>query len=68
MATFETCYKEPAWQRGAAAKKMAAKARKVGGQLVAEPESFFVVGREGPLEEGDEERAKEWARALLEGL
>jgi len=47
---------------------MGRKARKFGGQLVVPAESFFVVGREGPLEEGEEERAKQWARAILDGM
>jgi flavodoxin len=68
VAVFETCYRDPAWQRGAAARKMGRKARKFGGRLAVPAESFFVVGREGPLEEGEEERAKQWARAILEGV
>jgi menaquinone-dependent protoporphyrinogen IX oxidase len=68
VAAFETCYRNPRWQRGAAARKLARKARKFGGRLVVPAESFFVVGREGPLEEGEEERARQWARAILEGL
>ena len=68
VAVFETCYRNPRWQRGAAARKLARKARKFGGRLVVPAESFFVVGREGPLEEGEEERARQWARAILEGL
>jgi menaquinone-dependent protoporphyrinogen IX oxidase len=69
VAVFETCYRDPAWQRGAAAREMGRKARKFGGQLVAPAESFFfVVGREGPLEEGEEGRARQWARAILDRM
>jgi flavodoxin len=68
VAVFETCYRNPRWQRGAAAGKLGRKARKFGGQLVVPVESFFVVGREGPLEEGEEERAKQWAHTILEEL
>jgi menaquinone-dependent protoporphyrinogen IX oxidase len=68
VAVFETCYRNPRWQRGAAARKLARKARKFGGRLVAPAESFFVVGREGPLEEGEEERARQWAYTILEGM
>jgi flavodoxin len=68
VAAFETCYRNPRWQRGAAARKLARKARKFGGRLVMPTESFFVVGREGPLEEGEEERARQWAHTILEGL
>ncbi len=35
--------------------------QKYGVNLVVPPESFFVVGHKGPLEEGETERAKEWA-------
>jgi flavodoxin len=66
VAVFETCYREPRWQRGAAARKLGRKARKFGGRQIVPPESFFVAGREGPLEEGEEERARQWARAILE--
>lgn len=68
MAVFETCYRDPRWQRGAASRKLARKARKHGGRLVVPPESFFVVGREGPLEEGEEERARQWAHAILQEI
>jgi menaquinone-dependent protoporphyrinogen IX oxidase len=68
VAVFETCYRNPRWQRGAAARRLARKARKFGGRLVVPAESFFVVGREGPLEEGEEERARQWAHAILEGM
>lgn len=68
VAVFETCYRDPAWQRWAAARKMGRKARKFGGRLVVEAESFFVVGREGPLEAGEVERARQWARAILDGV
>ena len=68
VAVFETCYRDPRWQRGAASRKMARKARRRGGRLVVPPESFFVVGREGPLEEGEEERARQWAHAILQEI
>jgi hypothetical protein len=34
--------------------------------LVAPAQYFYVEGREGPLEEGEVSRAKEWARKLAE--
>ena len=37
-----------------------------GGTLVLEPEGFIVLDREGPLMEGEEARAAEWAKSLLE--
>jgi hypothetical protein len=36
--------------------------------VVAEPEQFFVTGTEGPLEEGELERAKRWGQQLGRGL
>jgi len=39
--------------------------RKLGGKRVARPETFFVAGREGPLFDGELERAQAWAAALI---
>jgi hypothetical protein len=41
------------------------KMRKLGGKQVARPETFFVSGREGPLFDGELERAGVWAAALF---
>jgi len=49
---------------GYAAKPIADRLQKKGGNLVAEPEGFFVEDSEGPLREGELERAAEWARKL----
>jgi len=35
-----------------------------GGTPAAEPQAFFVSGREGPLHEGEVERATAWAKTL----
>jgi len=37
-----------------------------GGELIAEPEGFNVVGREGPLEEGELDRARNWGSVILD--
>jgi hypothetical protein len=37
-----------------------------GGNLVAPPEGFFVTGKEGPLKEGELERAAGWAKGIVE--
>jgi flavodoxin len=50
---------------GYAAKPIADKLKKKGGKLVLPPEGFFVQGSEGPLKEGEVERAAEWAKQLL---
>ena len=36
--------------------------------MVATPEGFIVTDTEGPLREGELERAAEWARGLLTAL
>jgi len=51
---------------GYAAKPIADKLVKRGGVLVGEPIGFDVVESEGPLYEGELERAETWARGLLE--
>jgi len=58
------------WVRvfGFAADKIAAGLKAHDGTLVAEPEGFFVEGKEGPLAKGELERAKAWARGILETL
>lgn len=50
---------------GYAADKIAAKLKERGGILVAPPEGFFVAGTEGPVKEGEIERAANWARTLI---
>jgi flavodoxin len=49
-----------------AAKKIADGLKKKGGELLAEPEGFFVRDTEGPLLEGELERAAEWARQVFQ--
>jgi flavodoxin len=50
---------------GYAAKPIADRLMKKGGQLIAPPEGFFVQGMEGPLKEGELERASDWAKKIL---
>lgn len=47
-----------------AAKSIAAGLKKKGGELVAPPEGFYVKDTEGPLLEGELERAADWARQV----
>lgn len=49
---------------GYAAKPISEKLRKKGGELTLPPEGFFVKGTEGPLKEGELERAADWARRI----
>jgi len=65
-AAFDTRYLRSRWLTGSAATGVARELRRLGCRLVVPPESFFVLGREGPLEPGEEERAHRWAQAVLE--
>jgi len=51
---------------GYAAGKIARSLEKLGGITNMSPEAFFVKGKEGPLEEGELERAARWGRSILE--
>jgi flavodoxin len=50
---------------GYAAGTIAKTLEKKGGQLVAQGEGFFVTGEQGPLKDGELERAAAWAGGLL---
>jgi flavodoxin len=63
-AAFDTRYHRARWLTGSAAGRIARHLRRAGANLVVPPESFFVVGGEGPLEDGEIERARSWAGAL----
>jgi hypothetical protein len=47
-----------------AAKPLDRRLRGLGGKRVAPPETFFMAGRERPLEDGEIERARAWAGTL----
>jgi flavodoxin len=49
---------------GYAAGRIGGALKRMGAELVANPEPFFVTGTEGPLREGEEKRAEEWAKAI----
>jgi len=50
---------------GYAAKPIADRLVRVDGELIIPPEGFIVVGTEGPLKEGELERAADWARRIV---
>jgi len=50
---------------GYAAKPISDQLNKKGGELILPPEGFFVDGMEGPLLEGELERAAEWAKQII---
>jgi flavodoxin len=49
---------------GYAASTMASALKKKGGTLAVPPEGFLVTGEEGPLKDGELERAAEWVRNM----
>jgi flavodoxin I len=51
---------------GYAAGRIAGHLKRNGGALIASPEGFFVTGSQGPLKEGELERAAAWAKRILE--
>jgi flavodoxin I len=51
---------------GYAAGKIASSLKGKGGTLAAPPEGFIVKDREGPLKEGELERAAGWAKGIVE--
>jgi len=63
---FDTRYRMSEWLSGSAAHRIARKLQKAGARLILPAESFFVVSREGPLEEGELERAGQWAEKAVE--
>jgi len=52
---------------GYAAKPIANRLRSKGGDLVLAPEGFYVQDTEGPLKDGELERAAAWAKQIVVG-
>ena len=50
---------------GYAAKSIANRLKKKGGDLIMPPEGFLVTGEEGPLKKGELERAADWAKIVI---
>jgi flavodoxin len=68
IAVFDTRYHMLTLFSGSAAHVIGKEVQNHGGQLIVPPESFFVIGRDGPLEPGEVERALVWANALVATL
>jgi len=62
-AAFDT--RVEARMAGGAAHGIAKRLRRHGYPLVSQPEGFVVTGTEGPLREGERERAASWGAALV---
>lgn len=67
-AAFDTRYRIPRLLSGASSDPVARRLRRLGCRLVLPPESFFVMGREGPLEAGELDRAAAWAARLCSAV
>jgi flavodoxin len=67
IAAFDTSYKMSAFlARFTAAKRIDRKLRKLGGKRLVPPETFHVKDHhEGPLYDGELERAKTWTESIL---
>jgi len=66
VAAFDTRYRVSHWSSGSAAWIIARLLQHTGPSLIVPPQSFFVAKMEGPLEEGETERARQWATTVLE--
>ncbi len=67
IAAFDTSYKMSAFlARFTAAKRIDRTLRRLGGKRLAPPQTFYVKEHhEGPLYDGEIERAKRWAESIL---
>ncbi len=66
FAAYDTSYKMSPWlAHFTAARKLTRRLRRLGGRRVISPETFHVTAREGPLYEGELQRAKVWASSVL---
>jgi flavodoxin len=79
VAAFDTRFTENAIEKvrilaffvkifGYAAKPIADRLQKKGGELVVPPEGFYVGDTEGPLLEGELERAADWAKEIVNSM
>lgn len=64
FAAFDTRYDKPTWVTGSAARRATSKLQKRGFSRLSPAMSFFIVANEGPLAEGEEDRAFEWGERL----
>jgi hypothetical protein len=64
-ASFDTRFDKSALLTGPAAGSIARRLESQGYRLVARPESFFVSDTEGPLPDGELDRARVWGSSLL---
>ena len=68
VAVFDTRIEKPTFLVGSAAQSIARRLERRGYDLIVPPESFFVLDVEGPLKDGEIERARAWAESLARAL
>jgi len=69
FAAFDTSYKMSRWLRPfTASHKLSSRLRRLGGKRAVPPETFHVMGREGPLYDGEIERARSWATSIAKTM
>lgn len=61
-ATFDTRVK--LFISGDASKKIAKELKRAGAEIVVEPQAFLVKGKEGPLFDGEIEKATKWVTSI----
>jgi flavodoxin len=66
VAAFDTRFNKARFLTGSAALGIMRRLRHGGAKPIAAPESFFVTAGEGPLADGENERAITWAHGLTE--
>ncbi len=66
VAAFDIRHRMAKWESSSKERKIEKDLHKYGVNLIVPSESFFVAGSTGPLEEGELERAKEWAMFVSE--
>lgn len=64
VTSFDSRYDK--WWAGTACHRIARALRRQGGQLITKPQHFIVLGPEGPLRDGEEERAQQWVQSVVE--
>jgi len=67
-AAFDTRIDKSPMLTGAASRGIAKRLKRAGCDLLADPESFFVEDSEGPLADGELDRAKTWGAELAKQL
>jgi flavodoxin len=68
VGAFDTRFAKHRWLTGSAARVIARRLGQLGFHLVGVPESFFVAHTEGPLLDGELDRAAAWADTLANQL